>query len=257
MSTAGLELDGICIDYGGHRAVSDLSLSAQPGRLTGLIGPNGAGKTTTFNACSGLFRPSHGCIRLFGSDVTRVTAAGRARRGLGRTFQRMQLWNTMTVRENVGVGIEAGLAGVNAWRQFVARAGDRRRVAEAVDDALALCGLEGLAGRKVGALSTGQRRLVELARACASGFRLLLLDEPSSGLDPGETERLGEIVAGLVRDSGVGVLLVEHDMALVMSVCDYVYVLDFGQLIFEGTTTEVQASAAVQAAYLGAEVEVG
>jgi ABC-type branched-subunit amino acid transport system ATPase component len=260
-SPAGLELENISIDYGGHRAVADLSLSAPLGTLTGLIGPNGAGKTTTFNACSGLLRPTTGRVHLFGADVTRVTAAGRARRGLGRTFQRMQLWNSMTVGENVAVGVEAGLAGANAWRQFFARPADRRRVADAVGGALELCGLTALAGRKVGTLSTGQRRLVELARACASDFRLLLLDEPSSGLDPAETERLGEVVTGLVADSGVGVLLVEHDMALVMSVCQYVYVLDFGQLVFSGTPAEVQASPVVQAAYLGseslAEAEIG
>jgi ABC-type branched-subunit amino acid transport system ATPase component len=240
--SAGLALMNITVHYGGHRAVHDVSLAAPSGRLTGLIGPNGAGKTTAFNVCSGLVRPSSGQAQLFGMDVTSLAPSRRALLGLGRTFQRMQLWTSMTVYENVVVGVEAGSAGSSPVR-----------TAAAVSEALSICGLQEAASRRVGALSTGQRRLVELARAYAAGFRVLLLDEPSSGLDQGETQRLGDIVQMMAKDKGVGILLVEHDMALVMSVCEYIYVLDFGELVFEGTPTEVRASDVVQAAYLGSE----
>jgi len=250
---AGLEAEGLTMRFGGHVAVNDLSFAAPLGRITGLIGPNGAGKTTTFNACSGLLAPSAGHVHLFGHDVTRLGTAARARRGLGRTFQRMELFDAMTVAENVTVGREAGLAGASPLRQVFSRRSERVSVSEAVDEALEVCGLTSLADRRVAALSTGQRRLVELARAYASEFRLLLLDEPSSGLDHSETDRFGEILSSMVAARGLGLLLVEHDMALVMGICQYLYVLDFGTLIFEGTPDEVRASDVVRAAYLGSE----
>jgi ABC-type branched-subunit amino acid transport system ATPase component len=248
-----LEVNRLTVRYGGAVAVNGLSLSARAGALTGLIGPNGAGKTTTFNACSGLLRPSDGRIRLDGVDVTRLGPAGRARRGLGRTFQRMELYRSMTVRENLIVGHEAGLVGTNPIRQLIAGPGQRRATARAVDESLARCGLTSLADRIAGTLSTGQQRLVELARACAGRYRILLLDEPSSGLDHDETIRFGRILRSLVDERGIGILLVEHDMTLVMSVCDYLYVLDFGSLIFEGTPAEARVSTIVRAAYLGSE----
>jgi ABC-type branched-subunit amino acid transport system ATPase component len=253
---AALEVADLSVRYGGNLAVDHVTLSAPVGRLTGLIGPNGAGKTTTFNACSGLLRPTTGHVRLFGEDVTRRSPAARARRGLGRTFQRMELFTSMTVAENVALGREAGLAGSNPLRQL---AGSRRTAAalrHTVDEALELCGIGELAARPAGALSTGQRRLVELARAYAGDYRLLLLDEPSSGLDPTESERFGEILRRIVDERGVGILLVEHDMALVMSVCEYLFVLDFGCLIFQGTPTETRRSPIVRAAYLGADEEL-
>jgi ABC-type branched-subunit amino acid transport system ATPase component len=248
---SGLVLDGITVRFGGLVAVDGLTLDAPFGRLTGLIGPNGAGKTTTFNVCSGLQAPAAGRVFLDDRDVTPIDAASRARLGLGRTFQRMELFASMTVAENVALGREAGYATRNPWRQMVASRAERRAVADAVDEALDVCGLFGIAGRRAADLSTGQRRLVELARAHASRFRMVLLDEPSSGLDPGETEELGRIIQRWVAELGMGVLLVEHDMALVMDVCQFIHVLDFGQLIFSGTPAEVRASPAVQAAYLG------
>jgi ABC-type branched-subunit amino acid transport system ATPase component len=185
-------------------------------------------------------------------DVERFPAA-RARRGLGRTFQRMELFVAMTVAENVALGREGLFAGSNPLSQWVSSRREARAVREATEEALEVCGLSAIADRPVGELSTGQRRLVELARVHAGGFPLLLLDEPSSGLGRGESGRLGAIVRRLVDERGVGVLLVEHDMALVMSICDPIYVLDFGELIFCGSPAEVRQSEIVRAAYLGAE----
>jgi ABC-type branched-subunit amino acid transport system ATPase component len=251
MSTDGLELQGLTVRFGGLVAVNGLSLTAPLGRLTGLIGPNGAGKTTTFNACSGLERPSAGHVFLSGEDVTGYGPAARARRGLSRTYQRMELFDSLPVRDNVALGREAGLAGKNPLRHLWATPKEQAETRQRAEDAIALCGLEDVASELVGVLSTGRRRLVELARVIASGATMVLLDEPSSGLDSTETARFGEIVRSLVEDEGKGILLVEHDMELVMSVCDYLYVLDFGTQIFEGTPREVHDSPIVRAAYLG------
>jgi len=248
--TDGLAVRDLSVRYGGLHAVKGISLDAPAGRLTGLIGPNGAGKTTTFNALSGLVRPSAGTITLFGDDISRLSPQARARHGLGRTFQRMELFDSLTVAQNVAVGREAHFAGSNPIRHLVARPSERAAVAAAVDAAVELCGLGAIANRRAGAISTGQRRLVELGRAVAGDFRILLLDEPSSGLDVAETRRFGAILRTLV-DDGLGVLLVEHDMALVMEVCDYIHVIDFGEPIFEGEPKKVAASPEVRAAYLG------
>jgi ABC-type branched-subunit amino acid transport system ATPase component len=159
----------------------------------------------------------------------------------------------MTVTDNVAVGCEARIAGNNPLRQLVGGPTDTRNVTMSTRAAVERCGISDLADRIVASLSTGQRRLVELARVLAGGFRMLLLDEPSSGLDDAETERFATILRTVVAEIGLGILLVEHDMSLVMSVCDYIYVLDFGQLIFEGTTDETRTSDIVRAAYLGDE----
>lgn len=254
---AGLEVVDLTIRYEGHVAVDHVSLSAPCGRLTGLIGPNGAGKTSIFNACSGLLRPSTGRVVLFGHDVTRRGPAVRARKGLGRTFQRMELFNSMTVAENVALGREASLAGSHPLRQLIASRRQRKEVQSATEEALEVCGISHLSDHAAGSLPTGQQRLVELARAYAGNYRLLLLDEPSSGLDHAESERFGAILRGVVEQQGVGILLVEHDMVLVMSVCEHLYVLDFGHLIFEGSPSETKASLLVRSAYLGAEEITG
>jgi ABC-type branched-subunit amino acid transport system ATPase component len=251
--TTGLRVSGLSVRYGGLHAVDDVALDAPVGRITGLIGPNGAGKTTTFNACTGLVRPSAGTVSLADEDITRLTPQARARRGLGRTFQRMELFDSLTVAENVALGREAGMAGRVPLRHLFATRSERQQVDGLAREALSRCGIEDVAGRRTADLSTGHRRLVELARAIAGGFRMLLLDEPSSGLDKSETERFGEILLGLVADGEHGILLVEHDMALVMSTCSYLYVLDFGRLLFHGTPEAVGNSDVVRAAYLGAE----
>ncbi|MFE4963772.1 ATP-binding cassette domain-containing protein [Streptomyces sp. NPDC056660] len=252
----GVRIDALTVRFGGSVAVSGFSLAAPKGRITGLIGPNGAGKTTTFNVCSGLVRPSSGSVRLHGRDLARLSPATRARRGLGRTFQRMELFDSMTVRENVALGREASLAGAWPWRHIAGTPADRSAITESVATAARTCGLTDLLDLPVGGLSTGQRRLVELARCLAGPFDTLLLDEPSSGLNRIETARFGEVLRDTVRERDIGVLIIEHDMALVMDVCDYLYVLDFGVPIFEGTPAEVAASDTVRAAYLGSSAEL-
>ncbi len=250
---AGLDLAHITVRYGGHVAVNDVSLTAPVGRITGLIGPNGAGKTTLFNVVSGLVRPAGGTLRLHGADMSALDPAARARHGLGRTFQKIELFDSLTARENVSLGREAGQAGRRPWQHVAETTTDRQSRRAAAEQAMALAGIADLADRPVAALSTGQRRLVELARCLAGEFDVLLLDEPSSGLDGAETERFGEILTRVVGERGVGILLVEHDMALVMNICDYIHVLDFGTKIFEGTTADVSVSDTVRAAYLGSE----
>jgi ABC-type branched-subunit amino acid transport system ATPase component len=247
----GLEVRNLRVAFGGLVAVDDLSFSVPLGRITGLIGPNGAGKTTTFDACSGLNRRISGQISLLGRDVTRLGASARGRLGLGRTFQRMALCDRLTVAENVALGRESALAGGSVLGQMVARRSQRIETEAAAWSAMDLCGIADLAAVQAGALSTGQRRLVELARCLAGRFDVLILDEPSSGLDRSETEAFDAILRRTVEERGCGILLVEHDMSLVMNVCDYIYVLDFGKLLFEGDAPSVAASPEVQAAYLG------
>lgn len=247
----GLAADALRVAYGGNVAVSNVSLHAPLGRITGLIGPNGAGKTTMFNACNGFIRPSSGRVSLFGRDVTGLGTAARARLGLGRTFQRVEVCDPMTVRRNVALGLEARLVGRNPLRQFAVGRSQRDAIARATEQALGLCGIADLAGWPASSLATGQRRLLELARVVAGGFRILLLDEPSAGLDEAETRKIGEILTTIVTDQDLGILLVEHDMSLVMDVCSHIYVLDFGELIAEGAPGDIQASSVVRAAYLG------
>jgi ABC-type branched-subunit amino acid transport system ATPase component len=249
----GLEVDDLRVQFGGIHAVDGFSLRAPLGRITGLIGPNGAGKTTTFNAISGINRNVEGDIRFHGTKVSGLSAPARARMGIGRTFQLMELGDELTVRENVALGYEAPHVGARIVRQVVAPPHERRSMAECTAQSLDLCGISHLADQQTGALSTGERRLVELARCLAGPFDLLLLDEPSSGLDRDETARFAEVLQHVVESRGCGILLVEHDMSLVMRVCSYIFVLDFGRPIFDGTPSEVAASEVVRAAYLGSD----
>jgi ABC-type branched-subunit amino acid transport system ATPase component/branched-subunit amino acid ABC-type transport system permease component len=246
-----LRVVGVRVTFGGLVAVDNASLEAPTGRITGLIGPNGAGKTTLFNACTGLNRPDRGRIYIDNHDVTGRGPAYRARHGLGRTFQQMELFDNLTVWENIAMGLEGSFAGPNILRHLVSSRRAARQIAARTDYAIGQCGLEGLSDRVVGSLSTGQRRLVELARCLVGSSPILLLDEPSSGLDRAETARFADILRRTVDNDGVGILLVEHDMALVTEVCDHLYVLDFGKLIFEGSVADTISSPVVQAAYLG------
>lgn len=247
----GLEVRDLTVRYGGSVAVENASFDAPLGRVTGLIGPNGAGKTTTFNAVEGIVPMASGTVRLFGNDVTRSSTPARARLGMGRTFQRIELVGSMSVRTNVALGREARLAGRSALRQVLATPGQRRDIAAAVDEAIDLCGLGALADELCASLSTGKRRLVELARVLAGRHDLLLLDEPSSGLDERETAAFGALLHKVLAERGCGILLVEHDMSLVMDVCAHIHVLDFGHMLFEGSPAEVQSSPVVRKAYLG------
>lgn len=250
-----IELRDVTVQFGGLVAVRQMGLTAQPGQIVGLIGPNGAGKTTTLNAISGFVTPKRGEILFSGQDVRRRSPAARARLGLGRTYQQMELCDSLSVWDNVLLGREASLAGASVVRQVVPRSGESTQVRESVARAIERCGLAPLAAAQAGTLSSSERRFVEIARCLAGPFSFLLLDEPSSGLDKGATERLGQLVRTLVDEDGIGVLLVEHDMSLVMSICDDIYVMDFGGLLFHGSPAEVQRSPEVRGAYLGAEAD--
>jgi ABC-type branched-subunit amino acid transport system ATPase component/branched-subunit amino acid ABC-type transport system permease component len=249
--STSLSVENLTIRYGGALAVDNVTLAVRAGMITGLVGPNGAGKTSIFNVCSGLVKPSAGRITLHGSDVTHASPSQRARLGLGRTFQRVQLFESLDVRSNITLARESALAGSNPLRQVVGRRGDAREIDRAVTAAIELTGVGAYLDKPVDHLSTGQRRLVELARVLAGPFDTVLLDEPSSGLDPAETEHFGEILGRAVAERGLGVLLVEHDMALVQQTCAHVYVLDYGSMIFEGTAQQMLTADAVRAAYLG------
>jgi branched-chain amino acid transport system ATP-binding protein len=213
--------------------------------VTGLIGPNGAGKSTLFDVICGLRRPARGRVRLDGRDITRLDPARRARRGMARTFQRLEVFGSLTVFENVLVAAEIR----QRWSRS-SNGGDRsepRREAERIVD---LVGLAAVSDSRVDSIPTGQARLTELARALATKPRLVLLDEPSSGLDDDESEDFGRLLKNLAAE-GLGILLVEHDVDLVMKVCDRIHVLDFGQIIASGTARQVRTNKQVQKAYLG------
>jgi branched-chain amino acid transport system ATP-binding protein len=259
-SDAALAVHEVSVRFGGVQALQSVSLDARAASVTGLIGPNGAGKTTLFNVLSGLQRPDQGRVVLEGRDITTMGPSRRAHLGLARTFQRLELFWSLSVADNIRVGSESS---VQWWRPRHVRAVLRRNGhalpgdpgAPAVGNRataalLARVGLAELGGRAVDSLPTGQARLVELARALAVGPRVLLLDEPGSGLDDGESAALGRLLRELA-DEGMAVLLVEHDMNLLMRVCDRVFVLDFGELIASGTPAEVRADSTVQSAYLG------
>jgi branched-chain amino acid transport system ATP-binding protein len=234
-----LEVRNVTVRFGGHLALDDVSLSAAPGEVTGLIGPNGAGKTTLFNVVTGLLAPQRGSVRLDGEDVTRLAPYRRARRGLARTFQRLELFGLLTVRENVELAVSVR----------------GRRPGPRAGEALELVGLSDMAGARADELPTGKARLVELARALATGPRALLLDEPASGQDESETEAFRRVLLAVAAD-GIAVVLVEHDVQLVMRTCARVHVLDFGHVLAAGTPSEIQANRAVLDAYLGAVPEV-
>lgn len=237
-----LEVEGLGVRFGGHQAVDDVALTADAGRLTGLIGPNGAGKTTTFNAITGLQTTSSGTVRFDGHDLSSTSAHRRARAGMSRTFQRLELFGSLTVTENILSAAEIR----SGWAGGGDPPGETRALLERLD-------LVQLAGERADSLTTGQARIVELARALACQPRLLLLDEPASGLTETESEDFGRLLRELV-DVGMAILLVEHDVPLVMGVCDHIYVLDLGRNLAQGSPAEVQADPLVLDAYLGAVV---
>jgi branched-chain amino acid transport system ATP-binding protein len=252
-SGAVLEADALRVQYGNVVAVNDVTFSVPRGSVTGLIGPNGAGKTTMIDALTGYVRPTRGEVRLEGETITGSRPHRLARRGLIRTFQSVELFNDLTVEENLMVAAEPPgmLAGLG--RVFVP---DRRQRSEAVRWALDVTELQDVAGRLPTELSHGQRKLVGVGRGLACRPSLLLLDEPAAGLDTSETLALGQRLRTL-PEHGVTVLLIDHDMGLVLSVCDQVMVLDFGNLIAQGTPAEIRANPAVIEAYLGSSEASG
>jgi len=237
---AVLEARSLNVRFGEHLAVHDLSLTVDAGSIVGLIGPNGAGKTTTFNAISGV-QPCTGTVHLDGVDISSAPPHRRARLGMNRTFQRLEVFGSMTARDNIRTAAE--IAALTRRRPM-------RDAAATADRIVDHLGLTAISDRRADALPTGQARLVELGRALATEPKVLLLDEPASGLDEVETVRLAEVLSGLAAD-GMAILLVEHDMDLVMQLCSQICVLDFGALIASGAPDEVQADPAVRAAYLG------
>lgn len=240
-----LEVERVSVRFGGLLAVHAASLAVEAGTITGLIGPNGAGKTTLFNVVTGLQPPTNGDVIFDGRSVTRLGVHQRARLGIARTFQKLEAFNSLSARDNVLVAAEMATK---------ARRGGRS-VAAIASEALEQVGLTEMAQITVGTMPTATARLVELARALATGPKILLLDEASSGLNDEETGAIGELLARLVRESGVSVLLVEHDMNFVMGLCSQLYVLDLGLVIASGTPAEMQRNPLVQAAYLGTAKE--
>ncbi|MFC6007457.1 ABC transporter ATP-binding protein [Angustibacter luteus] len=242
-----LEVQDLRVTYGGVVAVDGVSFSVEPGSIVGLIGPNGAGKTSLIDALTGYHRPSAGRVVFAGDDVTSVKADRRSRLGLARTFQSVELFDDLTVEENLLVAAEqVGL--LQPLRDMFLP--HRPRGAEAVGWATSLLNLNSLSGRMPTDLSHGQRKLVSVGRALAQRPRLVLLDEPAAGLDSRESLELGQELRNL-PDNDVSVLLVDHDMGLVLGVCDHVLVLDFGRIIAAGSPDEIRANATVIEAYLG------
>jgi ABC-type branched-subunit amino acid transport system ATPase component len=242
--TAGsvLTVENVSVRFGGLQALDAVTLDVTAGEVHGLIGPNGAGKTTLFNVVTGLQRPTNGRVRLREQDVTGYRPHARARLGLGRTFQRLELFGTLTARDNVQMAAEVQQRKLTSGRT----------PAEEAEYQLARVGILHVADEPSDALPTGLARLVEMARALATSPSVLLLDEPSSGLNAEETRSVGEVLEQLASE-GMGVLLVEHDMSLVMSICARVDVLDNGSVIAHGDPAAVQADRAVQEAYLGGD----
>jgi len=254
MSDIVLAARNVGVRFGGLVALDEVDIEVPSGTLVGLVGPNGAGKTTLFAVLSGLLRPARGTVELLGRDVTNLSPQARARMGMARTFQHLELFHDLTVRQHVVLAYRVRHAYARLWRDLLDLSGFRkppRDEDDRVDALVALLGLNSVADVPVAALPLGTTRRVEVARALAAGSAVLLLDEPSSGLDPRETQQLSEVLRTIVNTEGVGVLLVEHDVGMVLSLSSMVTVLDFGRRIAVGTPDEIRMNEQVRAAYLG------
>jgi branched-chain amino acid transport system ATP-binding protein len=247
-----LEATGIQKTFAGIRALDEIDLAVEEGERVGIIGPNGAGKTTFFNCVLGVLRPDRGTVRLAGEDISRLPVHQRARRGIGRTFQRIELFAESTVREHLLIAERTRLGHGRLWKDLLGRGRPTADEIDRCDEVLALLGLGHLADEPIEHLSLGQGRLVEVGRALVSRPRVLLLDEPSSGLDRQETADLARTLRAIQAEQGFAILLVEHDVELVAGFTERVYVLDFGRLLANGPTRAVLDSDVVRDAYLGA-----
>ncbi|PAK24551.1 ABC transporter ATP-binding protein [Streptomyces sp. alain-838] len=253
-----LEARGVTVRFGGLVALKDVDIEVPARSVVGLVGPNGAGKSTLFAILSGLLRPTVGGVLMGGQDVTRTSPQKRAGRGLARTFQHPELFSSLTVREHVVLAYRMRHARHRIWGDLFTGRGFRRQSAEEsarVDELIETLGLGAIRHNPVAGLPLGSTRLLEVARALAVDPEVLLLDEPSSGLDVRETDELVATLRRVVSDHGVSLLLVEHDVELVLGMSDFVHVLDFGVEIAKGTPASVRSDPAVQAAYLGEGTE--
>ncbi|MCG8354014.1 MAG: ABC transporter ATP-binding protein [Kiloniellales bacterium] len=249
-----LAVERLGIDFGGISAVDALDLAVEPGEIVSVIGPNGAGKTTLFNMISGIYLPARGRVLLEGEDVTALAPHRLAARGLSRTFQNLQVFQRMTALENVMAGRHLAERG-SAFTDLLHLPSTRRRnraTRELAQGLLARVGLAEVAERPAEALSYGQLKRLEIARALACEPKILLLDEPAAGCNAVETEEVDELIAQ-IAEQGVAILLVEHDMRLVMKISSHVVVLDYGKKLAEGTPEEVSRNRLVIEAYLGAQ----
>jgi len=249
-----LSLRDISVRFGGIAALNGVSLDTKAGEVLGIIGPNGAGKTTLFDVVSGIRAPNEGRVVLDGRDITSKSAVQRARRGLRRTFQRVQTFGWLSVEDNVLTALEwhGGGGGFLAdLVMFPTRRSRERKRRELADEAIQRCGLTAVRKELAGSLPIGVARMVEFARAIVDKPKLLLLDEPASGLDETEAERLGDQIDAVRAETGCAILLVEHNAGFVMEHSDRVVVLDLGSVLAEGLPAEIQSNQAVRDAYLG------
>ncbi|OHV30149.1 MULTISPECIES: ABC transporter ATP-binding protein [Pseudofrankia] len=242
---------GITKKFAGITALHDVSMQIEAGERVGLIGPNGAGKTTFFNCLLGVIPTGGGTVEIAGRDVSRLPAFRRARLGLGRTFQRIELFGDCTVRDHLFIAERVRQGHGRLWKDLLGLGGPTKDEIARCDEVLALLGLTDLADEPIERLSLGQGRLVEVGRALMTEPKLLLLDEPSSGLDRPEVAALASTLRDVQAEQGFAILLVEHDVELVTDFTTRSYVLDFGRLIAEGPTREIMTSDRVRAAYLG------